>query len=37
MYGGNILDSKIIGSFKIDDGVRINADNCYKFLNKTFF
>lgn len=37
MFGAGILDSKIIGPFKFNDIVKINADNYGKFLGKAFF
>lgn len=30
------VSSKIIDLFKVDDNIKINAQNYYKYLNKTF-
>lgn len=35
--GGVIVDIKIISSFKVDDGVRINAKIYIKFSGQMFF
>lgn len=36
MRWNDVLGSKIIGSFEVDDIVKINAENYCKFLNKWF-
>lgn len=33
----NILDSKIIDLFKVNDDAKVNAQHYYKFLNKLYF
>lgn len=34
MFWASITDSKIIGLFKFSDGIKVNTENYYKFLDK---
>lgn len=33
----SIIGSKVIGIFKFDESIKVNEENCCKFLDKTFF
>lgn len=37
MFWGNNVGSKIAGSFKVDDGLKINAESYSNFLDRMFF
>ena len=37
MIWAGIVDSEIIGPFKVDDGVKLNSENYCKLLDETFF